>query len=73
MGLNTAVTAGKMRQGTQVWNATDLLWESSLNPDGASVKVTKNINSEMTVGLIGSHLVINQLNSSVSKPERRHS
>lgn len=67
-GFNAAITVGKMRQGTQVWNATDLLWEPSMNPDGAAIKISKNINSEMTVSLIGSHLVINQLNSAVSNP-----
>ena len=67
-GFNTSVTVGKMRQGTQVWNATDLLWESSLNPDGLAFKVTKNITDTMTAGLIGSWLTVNDLNSAVSNP-----
>ena len=67
-GFNISATLGKMRQGAQVWNATDLLWESSLNPDGASVKISRNIAGGMSLDLIGSYLVINQLNSAVSNP-----
>jgi hypothetical protein len=67
-GLKTSITTGKMRQGTQVWNATDLLWESSLNPDGFAFSVTKNITDKMLVGLTGSWLSINDLNSPVSNP-----
>ncbi len=67
-GLKASVTIGKMRQGTEVWNATDLLWESSLNPDGLAFKMTKNITDKMIVGVIGSWLTINDLNSPVSNP-----
>lgn len=67
-GCSLSFTAGKMRQGTQVWNATDLLWESSLNPDGAAFKVTRNITPTMTLGLIGSWLTVNDLNAAVSNP-----
>jgi hypothetical protein len=66
--VTTAITVGKMRQGTQVWNATDLLWESSLNPDGAAISMNYKINGQMTVGLIASLLSINNLNSAVSNP-----
>jgi len=66
--LTTAVTVGKMRQGTQVWNATDLLWESSLNPDGAAITMTYKINGTMNVGLTASLLSINDLNSTTSNP-----
>ena len=68
LGINTAVTAGKMRQGTQVWNATDLLWEPSMNPDGMAVKFTRSINDTMSLALIGSYLTINNINSAVSNP-----
>ncbi len=67
-GVSAAITVGKMKQGVQVWNATDLLWESSLNPDGAAVGVNYNLNNEMTLGFIGSILTINNLNSAVSNP-----
>jgi len=67
-GFNVSATVGKMRQGVQVWNATDLLWESSLNPDGAAIKISRNIANGMSLDLIGSYLVINQLNSAVSNP-----
>lgn len=67
-GFSTALTIGKMKQGTQVWNATDLFWESSLNPDGIAFNITRSLNSTMTLGLIGSWLTINNLNSAISNP-----
>ena len=67
-GFSGIVTVGKMRQGTQVWNATDLLWEPSLNPDGAALSVSKDLAPGMNLNLTGSYLVINQLNSAVANP-----
>jgi hypothetical protein len=68
-GLNVSATAGKMRQGTQVWNATDLLWESSLNPDGVALNIGYNLNSQMNLALIGSWLTIdNTKSATVANP-----
>ena len=62
-GFNGVVTAGKMRQGAEVWNATDLLWESSLNPDGVALTISRNITSQMNLALIGSWLTIDNIKS----------
>lgn len=56
------VTGGKMKSGTQLWQTTDLQWDTDINPDGLAVNFTKTFGKVDTF-LNASYLVVNELNS----------
>jgi hypothetical protein len=63
-------TLGKMKSGTQVWNATDLLWDTDINPDGVAVTVKNDIVSNVSGFMTASWLTINELNSAtINNPD----
>ncbi|MFH1369471.1 MAG: putative porin [Elusimicrobiota bacterium] len=62
------ITAGKMKSGTQVWQATDLKWDTDINPDGFAVALNRSVN-QFELFLNGSWLIFNELNSSQNNPD----
>jgi hypothetical protein len=63
------VTGGKMKSGTEVWNMTDLLWDTDVNPDGVAIALTRTFTPALSVFLTGSWLTLNELNSSANNPD----
>jgi hypothetical protein len=62
------VTAGKMKAGTHVWNATDLMWDGDINPDGVSLKFSRNFGEIGNIFAIGSALVFSEKASTANAP-----
>jgi polyhydroxyalkanoate synthesis regulator phasin len=60
------VTAGKMRTGTELWNPTDLLWDTDVNPDGIAVNVSRDITPAVNLTFTGSWLTFNEKKNSTS-------
>jgi polyhydroxyalkanoate synthesis regulator phasin len=60
------VTAGKMKAGTELWNPTDLLWDTDINPDGIAVNVNRDINAAFNLFFTGSWLTFNEKKNSTS-------
>ena len=63
------VTAGKMKAGKQVWNPTDLLWDTDINPDGVAVNIKKDMNEKVNFFANASWLVFNEKNSTANAPD----
>jgi hypothetical protein len=62
------ITGGKMRSGTQIWQTTDLKWDTDINPDGFAVNINKDVN-QFSLFLNASWLIINELNSAQNNPD----
>ena len=62
------VSAGKMKYGLHLWNPTDLLWDTDINPDGAAITVSRNVTGSLNLFFTGSWLVINEIKE-VSNPD----
>lgn len=43
------VSGGKVKNKTQVWSATDLVWDTDINPDGLAVNFDKGINDMFSI------------------------
>jgi hypothetical protein len=56
------VTGGKMKSGTPSWQASDLKWDTDINPDGIAVNLSKDFGN-VNVFLNGAWLIFNELNS----------
>ncbi|MCX5781389.1 MAG: putative porin [Elusimicrobia bacterium] len=63
------ITGGKMKSGTEVWNTTDLLWDTDINPDGVAVNVNKSINEKLGILLNGSWLAFGEKSSTLNAPD----
>lgn len=56
------VTGGKMKAGTQRWQASDLLWDTDINPDGFAITAKRDL-GDINLFITGSWLIFNELNS----------
>lgn len=43
------ISAGKVKGKTQVWNATDLVWDGDINPDGIALNYNKKFNGGVSM------------------------
>jgi hypothetical protein len=57
------VTGGKMKAKTNVWNPSDLLWDTDINPDGIAIGLNKKLAPGLEGFLNGSWLIFNDLNT----------
>lgn len=55
------VTGGKMKSGTQLWQTTDLQWDTDINPDGVAVNLSKDFGPVKSF-VNASWLIFNELN-----------
>jgi hypothetical protein len=66
------LTGGKMKAGTQRWQASDLLWDTDVNPDGVALNLNKDVNvlnSAVNLFFNTSWLILNELNADIVNPE----
>ncbi|MCB4791046.1 MAG: putative porin [Elusimicrobia bacterium] len=63
-----SINAGKMKSGDHVWNPTDLLWDTDINPDGVAVKYSKDITEKLNIDVVGSWLVFCEKNAVADNP-----
>ncbi|MDR3111641.1 MAG: putative porin [Elusimicrobiota bacterium] len=60
------LTGGKMKSGTQVWNPSDLIWDTDINPDGFALNFNRTLNSKLKVFANASWLILNEVNDNTS-------
>jgi len=63
------VTGGKMKSGTHVWNPTDLLWDTDINPDGIAATLKQEIAPNVGIFFTGSWLTMNEANTAADDPD----
>lgn len=56
------VTGGKMKSGVQRWQASDLLWDTDINPNGIALTASQDF-GDINLFMTGGWLVFNELNS----------
>jgi hypothetical protein len=61
------VDAGKMKN--PIWQPTDLLWDTDINPDGLAVGLSKDVDPMVNVFFNGSWLVFNEKNGTYNAPD----
>lgn len=54
------VSGGKLKNKTQVWNPTDLIWDGDINPDGFAVNFDKKINGQFSIFVNAGWYVLNE-------------
>lgn len=55
------MTGGKMKN--PVWSPTDNLWDSDINPDGITAKMSYDITPSLNVSFTPSYFIIDEINS----------
>ncbi|MHB9154842.1 MAG: putative porin [Endomicrobiales bacterium] len=63
------ITGGKMKAGTPLWNPTDLLWDTDINPDGVAVTLSRKVSESLGFFLNGGWLIMNELNTTADDPD----
>jgi len=61
--INLTVSGGKVRNKTQVWNPSDLIWDTDINPDGMAVNY-RTVNPEWNFFANAGWYVIGERNDS---------
>ncbi len=46
---NFTISAGKVKGKSQVWNATDLVWDGDINPDGIALNYNKKLDGGVSI------------------------
>lgn len=54
------ISAGKVKGKSAVWNATDLVWDGDINPDGIAVNYNKKFNKEVSMFANAGWYVMNE-------------
>jgi hypothetical protein len=60
------ISAGKLKNKTQVWSASDLLWDTDINPDGLAVNLKSKIGKVGIFGNAGAYVLNEQRPSSAN-------
>jgi hypothetical protein len=64
-----SVSGGKVKAKTQVWNASDLVWDGDINPDGIAANFSKNIGEKISVFANAGWYVMNEGRSGSLMPD----
>ncbi|WP_424244213.1 polyhydroxyalkanoate synthesis regulator phasin [Elusimicrobium posterum] len=62
------LSAGKVKGKTALWNPTDLVWDTDINPDGGAVNLSKKINKIELFANAGFYVLNEQASSSSGMP-----
>ncbi len=54
------VSGGKVKNGAQSWNPTDLIWDTDINPDGVAANFDKSVSSDINIFANAGWYVLNE-------------
>ncbi|MDR2426126.1 MAG: putative porin [Endomicrobium sp.] len=54
------ISGGKVKGGTHLWNPTDLIWDTDINPDGFAVNFNKSAGSKINIFANAGWYILNE-------------